>query len=125
MHVERYMKENGTEALEKLIASKNTMLRPDAEVITNEFIATGNNEMLKTNGERLTTEHKVIKDFETIEQKEIPATTLNTMHRPDAEVTNEIIDNDNKEMLKTNGERLQSENKDIKDLVAIEKKEIP
>ncbi|XP_045819306.1 uncharacterized protein LOC123912784 isoform X2 [Trifolium pratense] len=129
MHVERYMKENGTEALEKLIASKNTMLRPDAEVITNEFIATGNNEMLKhlvqTNGERLTTEHKVIKDFETIEQKEIPATTLNTMHRPDAEVTNEIIDNDNKEMLKTNGDRLQSENKDIKDLVAIEKKEIP
>ncbi|XP_045819309.1 uncharacterized protein LOC123912784 isoform X4 [Trifolium pratense] len=100
MHVERYMKENGTEALEKLIASK-------------------------TNGERLTTEHKVIKDFETIEQKEIPATTLNTMHRPDAEVTNEIIDNDNKEMLKTNGDRLQSENKDIKDLVAIEKKEIP
>ncbi|XP_045819318.1 zinc finger protein 385D-like isoform X2 [Trifolium pratense] len=71
MHVEKYMKENGSEALEKLIASKNTM------------------------------------------------------HRPDAEVTNEIIDNDNKEMLKTNGERLQSENKDIKDLVAIEKKEIP
>ncbi|XP_045819312.1 uncharacterized protein LOC123912786 isoform X1 [Trifolium pratense] len=105
MHAERYMKENGTEALEKLIASKK--------------------HLVQTNGERLTTEHKVIKDFETIEQKEIPATTLNTMHRPDAEVTNEIIDNDNKEMLKTNGERLQSENKDIKDLVAIEKKEIP
>ncbi|GAU30528.1 hypothetical protein TSUD_65380 [Trifolium subterraneum] len=49
MHAERYMKENGTEALENLIASK-------------------------TNGERFQTEHKDIKDSEAIEKKEIPAT---------------------------------------------------
>ncbi|XP_045821777.1 receptor expression-enhancing protein 4-like [Trifolium pratense] len=49
MHAERYMKENGTEALEKLIASK-------------------------TNGERFQTEHKDIKDLEAIVKREIPAT---------------------------------------------------
>ncbi|KAK2383439.1 HVA22 protein [Trifolium repens] len=223
MHAERYMKENGTEALEKLIASKNTMCRPDAEAI-NEIIDTDNKEMPKTNGERLQTEDKYIKDLEAIEKIEIPATkqdnlvmsksntvpsqiassakaetkgtaeidtcggevpqtstqkevqkewtcdlclltvtcekTLkihlngkkhraallkqkdaevtnkiiatdnkdilkNTMCRPDAAVTNEIIATDTKEMLTTNGERLQIEHKDIKNLEAIEKKEIP
>ncbi|CAL5213552.1 unnamed protein product [Lathyrus oleraceus] len=73
MHAERYVKENGTEALEKLIASKNTMCRPDAEV-TNEIISTDNKEMLKTNGERLQTEHLDIKDLEAIEKRETPAT---------------------------------------------------
>lgn len=73
MHAERYMKENGTEALEKLIASKNTMCRPDAEA-TNEISATDDKEMLKTNGERLQTEQKDIKGLEVIEKKEIPAT---------------------------------------------------
>lgn len=208
MHAEIYMKENGTEALEKLIANKNTMCRPDAEA-TNEIIATDNKEMLKTYGERLQIEHKDIKDLEAIEKKEIPAAkqdvpvmlkigrsqnassatvetkgtaeinkageevsqsstrkemqkewtcalclvttssekTLNchlggkkhrasietiiskkqpTLHKQkDAKVTNKIIATDNKEIVKTNGERLQTENKGIKDLEAIEKKEIP
>ncbi|XP_045819319.1 uncharacterized protein LOC123912790 [Trifolium pratense] len=70
MNAERYMKENGTEALEKLIASKNTMCRPDADV-SNEIKAV---EMLKTNGERFQTEHKDIKDLEAIVKREIPAT---------------------------------------------------
>lgn len=48
LHAERFMKENGTEALEKLIASKNTMCRHDAEA-TNEIIATDKKEMLKVN----------------------------------------------------------------------------
>lgn len=225
MHAERYMKENGTEDLEKLIANKNTMCRPDAEA-TNEIIATDNKEMLKTygerlqyltreldlvqtNGERLQVEHNDIKDLEAIEKKEIPANkqdipvmpkigrsqnassatvetkgtaeinkaggevsqsstqkevqkewtcalclvttssekTLNChlggkKHRAsvetliskkqptlqkqkDAKVTNKIIATGNKEIAKTNGERLQTKNKDIKDLEAIEKKEIP
>ncbi|GAU45332.1 hypothetical protein TSUD_84490 [Trifolium subterraneum] len=46
IHAERYMKENGTEAFEKLIASKNTMCRSDAET-TNEIIATDNKEVPK------------------------------------------------------------------------------
>jgi hypothetical protein len=36
--------------------------------------------LVQTNGERLQTEHKVIKDSEAIEQKEIPATTLVRIH---------------------------------------------
>ncbi|CAI8617985.1 unnamed protein product [Vicia faba] len=73
MHAERYMRENGTEALEKLIASKNIMCTPDAEV-TNEIISTDSKEMLKTNGERLQTEHLDIKDLEAVEKRETPAT---------------------------------------------------
>ncbi|CAJ2678209.1 unnamed protein product [Trifolium pratense] len=197
MHAERYMKENGTEALEKLIASKNTMCRPDAEV-TNEIIVTDNKEMLKTNGERLQLEQKDIKNLDAIEKQdilvtkqdfpvmpiiepspqassatvetkgtedsdiaggEVPQSSISTKkevqkewtcalclvtapsesvwnshlsgkkHRAlqkqkDAEVRNEIIATGNKEMLKTNGERLQTEHKDIKDFEAVEKKEI-
>ncbi|CAK8577929.1 unnamed protein product [Lathyrus sativus] len=73
MHAERYVKENGTEALEKLIASKNTMCRPDAKV-TNEIIATDNKNALKTNGERLQIVHRDIKDLEATEKKEIHST---------------------------------------------------
>ncbi|CAJ2678198.1 unnamed protein product [Trifolium pratense] len=73
MHVEKYMKENGSEALEKLIASKNTMCRPDAEV-TNEIIVTDNKEMLKTNGERLQLEQKDIKNLDAMEKQEILVT---------------------------------------------------
>ncbi|WJX46490.1 hypothetical protein P8452_33288 [Trifolium repens] len=198
MHAERYMNENGTEALEKLIASKNTMCRPDAEV-TNEIIVTDNKEMLKTNGERLQIEQKDIKNLEAIEKQEILVTkqdipvmpiigpspnassaTVETKgaadsgraggevphssastekevqkewtcalclvtalseqvwnahlngrkHRAslqkqkDAKVTNEIISTGNKEILKTNEEKHQTEHKDIKDFEAVEKKEI-
>ncbi|KEH31199.1 putative transcription factor C2H2 family [Medicago truncatula] len=70
MHAERYMQENGTEALEKLIASKNTMCRPE---VTNEIIATDNKEMLKSNAERLQIEHKDIKDSDAVEKKVLPA----------------------------------------------------
>ncbi|KAK2437247.1 HVA22 protein [Trifolium repens] len=73
MHAERYMKENGSEALEKLIANKNTMCRSDAEM-TNEIIATDNKEVLKTNREKLQPEHKDIKDLEAIEEKEVHVT---------------------------------------------------
>ncbi|XP_058761910.1 uncharacterized protein LOC131635305 isoform X2 [Vicia villosa] len=73
MHAERYVKENGTEALEKLIASKIPIPRLDAEV-TNEIISTDNKEMLKTNGESLQTEHLDMKDLEAIEKRETPAT---------------------------------------------------
>ncbi|XP_058758127.1 uncharacterized protein LOC131631354 [Vicia villosa] len=72
MHAERYMRENGTEALEKLIASQNTMCRPDAED-ANEIISTDNKNVLKTNGESLQIEHLDIIDLETIEKKEIPS----------------------------------------------------
>ncbi|KAK2383437.1 HVA22 protein [Trifolium repens] len=73
MHAERYMKENGTEALEKLIASKNTMCRPDSKV-TNEIIVTDDKEMLKTNGERIQIEQNDIKNLEAIEKQEILVT---------------------------------------------------
>ncbi|XP_058747320.1 uncharacterized protein LOC131620291 [Vicia villosa] len=84
MHAERYMRENGTEALEKLIASQNTMCRPDVEV-ANEIIATDDKNVLKveflmelglvqTNGESLQIEHLDIRDLEAIEKKEIPFT---------------------------------------------------
>ncbi|CAI8617983.1 unnamed protein product [Vicia faba] len=51
MHAEEYVKENGTEALEKLITSK-------------------------TNGERVQIEHKDIKDLEAIEKTEIHVETI-------------------------------------------------
>jgi hypothetical protein len=73
MHAERYMKENGSEALEKLIASKNTMCRSDAEM-RNEIIDTDNKEVLKTNGEKLQREHKDIKDLEAVDEKEVHVT---------------------------------------------------
>ncbi|CAJ2678203.1 unnamed protein product [Trifolium pratense] len=73
MHVEKYMKENGSEALEKFIASKNTMCWNNAKM-TNEIIATDNKEVLKTNGIRLQPEHKDIKDLEAIEEKEVHVT---------------------------------------------------
>ncbi|XP_058758155.1 uncharacterized protein LOC131631378 isoform X2 [Vicia villosa] len=82
MHAERYVKENGTQALEKLIASKNTIPRLDAEV-TNEIISTDNKEMLKTNGERLQIEHLDFKDMEAIEKRETPA-TKQVRETPDA-----------------------------------------
>ncbi|KAJ1390406.1 TB2/DP1/HVA22-related protein [Sesbania bispinosa] len=66
-----YRKENATEALEKLIASKDTTYKPEAEA-TNAVRATYK-EMLQTNGKRLQTERKDIKDLEVIEKKEIPA----------------------------------------------------
>ncbi|KAH1236284.1 HVA22-like protein a [Glycine max] len=78
LHVERYLNENGTEALEKLIASKNTNLlknttyKPDAEA-TNAIIATDNNETQQTNETKLQTQQKTIKDLEVIEKKEILA----------------------------------------------------
>lgn len=59
------------------------MCRTDVEAI-NEMVATDNNEMLKTNGERLHTEHRDIKDLEAFLQ---PSKTQW------AEATNEIIDN--------------------------------
>ncbi|CAK8577928.1 unnamed protein product [Lathyrus sativus] len=74
IHAERYLRENGTEALEKLVASKNTVCRPDAEVI-NQIISTDNKEMLKTNEERLQTKHLDVKDLEAIEKRETPAAT--------------------------------------------------
>ncbi|WJX46495.1 hypothetical protein P8452_33293 [Trifolium repens] len=77
MHAERYMKENGSEALEKLIANKNTMCWSDAEM-TNEIIATDNKEVLKTNREKLQPEHKDIKDLEAIEEKEVHVTKQRT-----------------------------------------------
>ncbi|TKY59435.1 HVA22 protein a [Spatholobus suberectus] len=95
LHAERYVKENGTEALEKLIASKNTTYEPNAEA-TNAIRAPDNKEMQQ-----------------------------NTTYKPDAEATNSFRATDNEEMQQTNEKKLQTEDKAIKDLEVIEKKEIP
>ncbi|KAI5386202.1 hypothetical protein KIW84_072666 [Lathyrus oleraceus] len=157
MHAERYMKENGTEALEKLIASK-------------------------TNGERVHTENLDIKDLETIEKREIPSTKqdIPVMHKvgPGHNASSAIVETKGtsesdrtggevpqssstqkqmqkewtcalclvtttseitlcwckehleylmkKLLVQTNGnQRLEIDNKNIKDLEAIEKKDIP
>ncbi|KAK7400384.1 hypothetical protein VNO78_11590 [Psophocarpus tetragonolobus] len=77
-HVERYVKENGTETLEKLIARKNTNLlknttsKPVPEA-TNAIRDIDNKEMQQTNEKKVQTEHKAIKDVEVIEKKEISA----------------------------------------------------
>ncbi|CAI8617984.1 unnamed protein product [Vicia faba] len=68
MHAEIYMKENGTAALEKLIANKNKTFIPHAEA-TSEILA-NNKETLKTNVERMEAN---IKDLEAVVKKEIPA----------------------------------------------------
>ncbi|KAK7363054.1 hypothetical protein VNO77_05183 [Canavalia gladiata] len=77
LHAERYIKENGTEALEKLIASKSTTYKSDAEP-RNAVRAIDNKEMqqehlVQTNGKKLRTEQKDIKDLEMVEKREIPA----------------------------------------------------
>ncbi|XP_020222390.1 uncharacterized protein LOC109804888 isoform X1 [Cajanus cajan] len=72
LHAERYVKENGTEALEKLIASKNITYKLDAEA-TNAIRATDNKEMQQTIEKKLQTEHKAFKDLEVIEKRENPA----------------------------------------------------
>ncbi|XP_057421694.1 uncharacterized protein LOC130715590 isoform X2 [Lotus japonicus] len=69
---EKYIKDNGTEALEKFNASKDTTDKPDAEA-TNAIRVTCNKEMQQKNEKMLQTEHKDIKDLEVIEKKEIPA----------------------------------------------------
>ncbi|XP_061359990.1 uncharacterized protein LOC133304036 isoform X3 [Gastrolobium bilobum] len=86
LHAERYIKENGIEALEKLIADKangkalqtehkdikdSTTNKLDVEE-TNVIRTTYMKEMQQTNGKKLQTEHKDIKDLEVIEKKEIP-----------------------------------------------------
>ncbi|KAL5054497.1 hypothetical protein RYX36_035179 [Vicia faba] len=63
MHAEEYVKENGTEALEKLITSKSSLIR--------EL------DLVQTNGERVQIEHKDIKDLEAIEKTEIHRTYAN------------------------------------------------
>ncbi|CAJ1936156.1 unnamed protein product [Sphenostylis stenocarpa] len=72
LHAERYVEENGTEALMKLIESKNTTEKPVAEA-TNASRVTDHKETQQANEKRLQTEHKAIKDLEVIEKKEIPA----------------------------------------------------
>ncbi|KAK7363055.1 hypothetical protein VNO77_05184 [Canavalia gladiata] len=64
LYAERDIKENGTEALEKFIASKGTTYKPDAEG-TNVVRAIDNEEVQQT-GKKLQTEHKDIKDLEDI-----------------------------------------------------------
>ncbi|KAK7368860.1 hypothetical protein VNO80_10892 [Phaseolus coccineus] len=76
LHAERYVEENGAEALMKLIASKvniyiaNTTCKPVAEA-TNASRVTDYEEMQKTNEKNLQTERKATKDLEVIEKKEI------------------------------------------------------
>ncbi|OIV93138.1 hypothetical protein TanjilG_20800 [Lupinus angustifolius] len=76
-HAERYIEENGTEALAKLIASKNTTHNPDAEAI-NALRATDMTEMqqkehdMNTIGRRHKTEHKDLEVLEVTEKKTIP-----------------------------------------------------
>ncbi|KAL2343863.1 hypothetical protein Fmac_005148 [Flemingia macrophylla] len=71
LHAEMYVKKNGTEALEKLITSKNTTYKLDTEV-TNAIRATDNKEMQQTIEKKLQS-HKAFKDLEVIEKEEIPA----------------------------------------------------
>ncbi|XP_027346818.1 uncharacterized protein LOC113858381 isoform X2 [Abrus precatorius] len=70
LHAERYIQENGTEALEKLIASESTTCKHDAET-TNAVRAIDNKEVQQTSGKKLQAEHKDIGDLEEIEKKEI------------------------------------------------------
>ncbi|CAK8577931.1 unnamed protein product [Lathyrus sativus] len=79
MHAERYLEENGTEALEKLITSKTNEERvqiedkniKDLEAIEEKEISVAKNEEIQT-------ENKVIKDLEAIEKTEIPAVKQRT-----------------------------------------------
>ncbi|XP_058747531.1 uncharacterized protein LOC131620438 [Vicia villosa] len=99
VHGERYVKENGTEALEKLITSK-------------------------TNGERVQIEQKDIKDLEAIEKKEILVQTNGEIQTENKDIKYlEAVEK--KETSVQANEQIQTENKDIKDLEATEKTEIP
>ncbi|KAI5386199.1 hypothetical protein KIW84_072665, partial [Lathyrus oleraceus] len=99
MHAERYLKENGTEALEKLITSN-------------------------TNEERVQIEHRDIKDLEAIEEKEISVAKNEEIQTENKDIKDlEAIEE--KEISVAKNEEIQTENKDIKDLEAIEKTEIP
>ncbi|KAI9121705.1 hypothetical protein K1719_008738 [Acacia pycnantha] len=71
MQVEKYITQNGTEALEKLIASKNTEQSLHAETRKAVPTCTEKIEILKTNGGRLLMEQKDIKDLEMIEKEEV------------------------------------------------------
>ncbi|KAE9597095.1 hypothetical protein Lalb_Chr16g0383011 [Lupinus albus] len=79
-HAERFIEENGTEALAKLIASKNTTHNPAVEAeATNAIRATDMKEMqqkehhMNTIGRKHKTEHKDVEDLEVIEKKTISA----------------------------------------------------
>ncbi|XP_054802657.1 uncharacterized protein LOC129306216 isoform X2 [Prosopis cineraria] len=70
MQAEKYITQNGTEGLEKLIVSKSTEKSPNAE--TRKAVpSTEKNEILKTNRGRLHMEQKDIKDLEMIEKEEV------------------------------------------------------
>ncbi|KAL9329201.1 hypothetical protein ACSQ67_004204 [Phaseolus vulgaris] len=71
LHAEKYVEENGAEALMKLIASKNTTCKPVAEA-TNASRVTDHEEIQKTNEKNHRTERKATKVLEVIEKKEIP-----------------------------------------------------
>ncbi|CAL0313991.1 unnamed protein product [Lupinus luteus] len=79
-HAGRYIEENGTEALEKLIATKNTTHNPDDEAeATKALRATDIKEMqqkehhMNTIGRGHKTEHEDLEVLEVIEKKTIPA----------------------------------------------------
>ncbi|KAK7319503.1 hypothetical protein RJT34_04224 [Clitoria ternatea] len=95
LHAERYIKENGIEALEKLLASQNTTCKsdegtnaigaPDDKEMQQNTTSKPNAEgtianrttdikgMQQTIGKKLQPEDNKIKDLEVIEKKEIPA----------------------------------------------------
>ncbi|XP_054802659.1 uncharacterized protein LOC129306217 isoform X2 [Prosopis cineraria] len=70
MQAEKYMTQNGTEALEKLIASKSTEQSLNAEA-KKAVPTTEKNEILKTNIGMLHMEQEDIKDLEMIEEEEV------------------------------------------------------
>ncbi|KAI9121579.1 hypothetical protein K1719_008612 [Acacia pycnantha] len=71
MQVEKYITQNGTEALEKLIAKKNTEQSLHAETRKAVPTCTEKVDILKTNRGRLLMEQKDIKDLEMIEKEKV------------------------------------------------------
>ncbi|KOM27080.1 hypothetical protein LR48_Vigan393s002400 [Vigna angularis] len=104
LHADRYLEENGTEALMKLIASKvniyiaNTTNKPDAQATIASRV-TDHEEMQQTNVKNLQTEPKATKDSEVIEKKEIPTGNQNIPVVP------KLVQSENASatMLETNG----------------------
>ncbi|KAI4296454.1 hypothetical protein L6164_036410 [Bauhinia variegata] len=115
---EKYIKENGTEALEKLISGKN--MTPNLNKEITAVPATGKKEK----------QQKMARSIEEEAVKAVPATEKiqkkpmeqNLMHSLEAETLKEIPAAEKKQLSQTSGKSLHIEQRHIK---VIEKKEVP
>ncbi|KAI5386193.1 uncharacterized protein LOC127105423 isoform X3 [Lathyrus oleraceus] len=146
MPAEIYVKEVGTEALEKLIASKDISVISETVPSQNASAATVENKvpqsststrkeaqkewncalcMVTTSSEITLTSHLGGRKHRAAVEALIAKKQPNLQKQNYAKATNEITATNSKETPKTNGKRLQPEHTEIKDLDTIAKKEIP